>query len=407
MKILHLLSQRPDSTGSGIYVQAVMKEAAERGYANALVTGVPREYCVPEPVHSMCAADVYPVRFEQDVPFPVVGMSDVMPYASTRFCDLGKDQIRDYEQCFAHVLEQSVEKYAPDIIHSNHLWLLTALACRMFPDIPVVASCHGSDLRQFRQCTPLQERVCTGCASLAGVMALSCEQKATIADVYGLGEDSIAVTGAGFNEKLFVPSGHRGGYSPVHIVYAGKLSRAKGVPWLLRACETLNENFVLHIAGSGCGREEQEIQALAGHLGNRVTMHGSLSQKDLAALLGRAHLFVLPSFFEGLPLVLFEALACGCALVATRLPGIEEIFKELPAEVIRRIPLPRMGSVDTPDPDDETSFVQALARALQAQIASVRTGFDVRQYSAVRGLLEQFTWSGVFERIDAVYHRLL
>ncbi|MDD4649454.1 MAG: hypothetical protein PHO79_05480, partial [Desulfoplanes sp.] len=102
-----------------------------------------------------------------------------------------------------------------------------------------------------------------------------------------------------------------------------------------------------------------------------------------------------------------EALACGCALVATRLPGIEEIFKELPAEVIRRIPLPRMGSVDTPDPDDETLFVQALAHALQAQIASVRTGFDVRQCSAVRGLLEQFTWSGVFERIDAVYHRLL
>lgn len=384
-----------------------MKKAAEQGYSNALLAGVPQGYCVPELVHCMCAADVQPVRFEQDVPFPVVGMSDVMPYASTRFCDLGEDQLHDYEQCFAHVLEQSVEKYAPDIIHSNHLWLLTALACRMFPDIPVVASCHGSDLRQFRQCTHLQERVRTGCASLAGVMALSREQKATIAEMYELGKDRIAVTGAGFNEDLFVPLAHKAGYSPVHMVYAGKLSRAKGVPWLLRACETLSENVILHIAGSGCGREEREIQTLAERLGNRVVMHGSLSQKDLAALLGKSHIFVLPSFFEGLPLVLFEALASGCALVATRLPGIEEIFKDLPAEVIRRIPLPRMQSVDSPDPEDETYFVQALAHALQAQIDSVRAGFMVRQCPAARELLESYTWSGVFKRIDAVYRALL
>ena len=403
MKILHLLSQRPDSTGSGIYVQAVMGKAAERGYTNGLITGVPREYSVPEHVRCMCADTVHSVRFEQDMAFPIVGMSDVMPYASTRFSDLHADQVERYEQCFAQVLEQSVEKYAPDIIHANHLWLLTALACRMFPDIPVVASCHGSDLRQFRQCTHLQERVRTGCSGLAGVMALSREQKISISRLYGLDEARVSVTGAGFNEALFVSSPERSGPLPVRIVYAGKLSRAKGVPWLLRACEELGENFVLHVAGSGCGLEEQEIQAMALSLGDKVVMHGSLTQAQLAGLLGRAHIFVLPSFFEGLPLVLFEALACGCSLVATDLPGIEEIFKELPADVIRRVPLPRMLSVDSPCPEDEGRFAQALARALTEQMASVRTGYDVRTSPGAKKLLERFTWSGVFERINAVY----
>ncbi len=409
MKILHLLSQRPDSTGSGVYVQAVMARASERGYANALVAGIPREYRVPESVCSLCATDVHPVRFEQDLTFPIVGMSDVMPYASVRFSDLDADQVRRYEDCFAQVLEESVKHYRPDIIHANHLWLLTALACRLFPHIPVVASCHGSDLRQFRQCPHLQERVRAGCAGLSGVMALSVEQKMTISRLYGLNEARVRVTGAGFNEELFVPSPSvpASGCSPVHIVYAGKLSRAKGVPWLLQACKLLTDDFVLHVAGSGCGPEEEEIQALAGSLGNRVIMHGALRQADLAALLGRAQIFVLPSFFEGLPLVLFEALSCGCSLVATGLPGIEEIFKELPPEVIRRVPLPRMASVDTPYSGDEEGFVQALARALDDQIAAVRTGYDVRFCRAAQELLGRFTWSGVFERIDAVYQELM
>ena len=407
MKILHLLSQRPDSTGSGIYVQAVMKEAVSCGYSNALVAGVPREYCVPESVRCMCAVDMSPVRFEQDPPFPIVGMSDVMPYVSTRFSDLGVDQVQRYEQCFAQILEQSVQKYAPDIIHSNHLWLLTALACRMFPDIPVVASCHGSDLRQFRQCAHLQERVLSGCRGLSGVLALSREQKTTISECYGLPQEKITVTGAGFNEDLFAPPSEAPVPSPIHIVYAGKLSRAKGVPWLLRACEALADDVVVHLAGSGCGDEEREIQTLAKALGDKVIMHGSLPQEELADLLAHSHIFVLPSFFEGLPLVLFEALACGCSLVATRLPGVEEIFTNLPDDVVRLVALPRMRSVDCPDPDDEESFVHALTRTLTAQVSSVRTGADVRQCPAARDILERFTWSGVFERINAVYRGLL
>ena len=45
LKILHLLSQRPDSTGSGIYVQAMIREANACGYDNYLVAGVRSDCC--------------------------------------------------------------------------------------------------------------------------------------------------------------------------------------------------------------------------------------------------------------------------------------------------------------------------------------------------------------------------
>ena len=59
LKILHLLSQRPDSTGSGIYVQAMIREAYACGYDNFLVAGIRSDCCVDtdciEQNNTMCA----------------------------------------------------------------------------------------------------------------------------------------------------------------------------------------------------------------------------------------------------------------------------------------------------------------------------------------------------------------
>ena len=83
MKILHLLSQRPDSTGSGIYIQAMIREGANQGFDNYLVAG-------------LCASGLHGnigissdrsmfLNFHNaDVSFQIPGMSDVMPYDSSR-----------------------------------------------------------------------------------------------------------------------------------------------------------------------------------------------------------------------------------------------------------------------------------------------------------------------------------
>ena len=138
MKILHLLSQRPEATGSGIYIQAMIREAARRGHENFLLAGVPRG----EEVHP---AGLAPTACEfvtfhgGDLPFPVVGMSDVMPYPSRRFSDLSPPEVEAYEWGFADRLLDVVARFQPQVIHSHHLWLLTSAAhqccriCRWWP----------------------------------------------------------------------------------------------------------------------------------------------------------------------------------------------------------------------------------------------------------------------------------
>ena len=400
-KILHLLSQRPDSTGSGIYIQAMIREAATCGYDNYLVAGLCAKGC-DDTVCVKQENSMFVNFYNADVSYHIPGMSDVMPYESSKFCNLSEDDLREYEEAFGHLLKKAVQTFNPDIIHSHHLWIVSSLARRLFPDIPMVTSCHGSDLRQFQNCSHLQERVLEGCRKIDVVLALSETQKEEIIRLYGLHPEHVMVVGAGYDERLFYlekkpPS------RPVQIVYAGKLSNAKGVPWLLRALRSIQSpSWQLHLVGSGSGEEKENCLRLASELGEHVQVHGAVPQKQLAELLRRSHLLVLPSFFEGLPLVLLEGLASGCRIVATDLPGAQEVIGHSNAECITLVKTPRLRFIDQPYREDEYSFEQNLAKAIQQQIEAASNCRQI-DLSQVRGLLDSYTWKGIFKKVSKAY----
>jgi len=404
MKILHVLSQRPEATGSGIFIQAMLREAARKGHTNFLVAGIPDDQ-PPDP-KLLSDAQYRFVRFQTDsLPFKVVGMSDVMPYDSTRFCDMDPSMVSTYEKAFENVLTTIVPEFGPNIIHCNHLWLVAALVRRLFPETPTVSLCHGSDLRQFRNCPHLAERVQPACAALNAILALSIEQKDQIVKLYKVDPDKVHIVGAGYNEAFFTPAPKS--KVPVTLAYAGKLSRAKGVPWFLKALAGVqNEDWHLHLVGGGSGPEKAECLELAAQLGEeRVTVYGPMPQAELADIFKQAHIFVLPSLYEGLPLVLLEALACRCRLVATDLPGVQEVLGGVSEEWVERVELPRLEKVDSPLDADEVLFEQNLRKALQAQIERAAENPEP-DLGPVQPLLDAFTWKGVFEKVEKVYQQV-
>ena len=401
MKILHLLSQRPDSTGSGIYVQAMIREAAACGYYNYLVAGV-RSDCCYETDCIEQAKYMFVNFYKADVYYHIPGMSDVMPYESTRFCDLSEEDLCEYEKAFSEILQNAVHKFKPDIIHSHHLWIISSLARQLFPEIPMVTSCHGSDLRQFQNCPHLQERVLTGCRKIDVVMALSEAQKNEIIRLYNLAPEKIIIAGAGYNDSLFYLN-TKPNPDPVQLVYAGKLSNAKGVPWFLRALQSISyPAWQLHLLGSGSGEEKEYCLMLAKELGERVCVHGALPQKSLAKIMRHSHILVLPSFYEGLPLVILEGLASGCRIVATDLPGTKEVLGNSDTDFITLVRTPRLRFTDQPYREDENSFEQNLKNAIQQQIyaASKCPQIDL---SPIQDKIDSFTWTGIFKKVREAY----
>ena len=405
MRILHLISQRPDSTGSGIYVQEMLRAAVDEGHDNHLLAGIQSEQ-MPE-IDLLPSSQCTYVEFNSSsLPFNIVGMSDVMPYASTRFRDLNSDEIRHYEQAFGNALCQVIDRFAPDIIHSHHLWLVTSLAARMFPHIPLVTTCHGTDLRQLRNCPHLRPRVMSGCRNIDHILALSPAQREEIQREYRFDTKKISVAGGGFNKDLFFQE-NKPALSAVRLLYAGKLSKAKGVPWLLKALSSLEQdNIHLDLIGSGSGTDFEECVKLAEQLGDKVTLHGQLSQSQLAALMRKAHIMVLPSFFEGLPLIMLEAIVSGCRVIATDLPGTNYIASILESDHITLVALPTDAGHDCVSPEKESDFVADLARALTESITQTRKEPEVHLHP-LASKIDHFSWKAVYERTHQAYSLLL
>ena len=398
MRVLHLLSQRPSHTGSGVAVQAMLREAAHRGHDSRLIAGIPFD---EEPEAALVGGvRVAYVRFgAEDLPFPVPGMSDVMPYTSTRFSDMSDEMLCAYERAFERALDHALADWTPDVVHAHHLWIATAVARRRLGDTPLIAQCHGSDLRQHVLRPRISRRLRPTLAGLDGALALTHAQHGEIVALLGLDPARVHVVGAGYRDGLF-RAAPKPPPSPVRIAYAGKLARAKGVPMLLDALAAIDSPWRLELFGS-TGDGGREILARVARLGDRVTLHGAVSQEALAEGMARCHVFALPSFYEGLPLVLLEALASGCRLVATDLPGVRELLQGLPDEIAHHVQLPRMQSVDEPAPEATEGFVADLARALGAQIEAARREPDF-EMSRVAALLKGYTWAGVYERVQAI-----
>jgi glycosyltransferase involved in cell wall biosynthesis len=119
-----------------------------------------------------------------------------------------------------------------------------------------------------------------------------------------------------------VPTGRE-----LQFLYAGRLLHKKGVDVLLRALSVMKRpNFALTIAGDGDQRQVLERMSADLHLSSRVRFLGV--RHDLPELMRAADCLVMPSRWEGLPMVMLEAMALGLPVIATPVGGIPEVIED-------------------------------------------------------------------------------
>lgn len=400
-RILHITSQYPGMTGSGIYLNELIREGNKRGYIQGLIAGLPRG----EKLNlNVCRRHFYPVLFNTaDLPFPIVGMSDEMPYESTKYSDMTDEMLNAWKKAFKKTVKKAVNEFKPDIIISHHLWLLTSLVKKTFPNIRTIAICHGTDIRQLIKCPQYKQYVLEGCGQVDIVLALNEKQKEDIHNLYLIPMKKIIIIGGGYNDDIFYPSPKRD-YDRIKLVYAGKLSYSKGVLSLINAYNLLeDENIELLIAGRGVGREEKAIKEAGKNSRLPIKFLGQLTQRELAELFRQSHIFVLPSFYEGLSLVTLEALACGLIAVVNNLPGLKSFlgYDINNSGIIEYVNLPRMKYVDLPLEEELTDYEERLALGIKKQIHRIKSGFIVDE--SIREIIDKFSWNNVYNKIEKYF----
>ena len=373
MRILSVSAQKPSGTGSGTVFTELVRAFAAQGHVQAAVAGVTAADSVSLPA----GVGFYPVLFESgDLPFSVVGMSDEMPYPSTRYRDMTPEMTDRFRRAFLAVIGRAVAELDPDVILCHHLYLLTAAVRQAFPDRAVYGICHNTDLRQMEKTDLEREAIRRGVRALDRILLLKRSQQEHIRAVYGADPDRMRVIGVGYNSQVFHPTGPRPADGAIRLVFAGKIAEKKGVLSLLRSLPLLKtppERLQqLLLAGSvGDAAEYAQANALAEASPVPVAFLGALPQTRLAEVYSACHIFVLPSYSEGVPLTLLEALACGARAVVSDLPGLREWMDEFaPDADVRYVPLPAMDRVDEPLPGTLPAFEQRLAAALDASAAA-------------------------------------
>lgn len=139
------------------------------------------------------------------------------------------------------------------------------------------------------------------------------------------------VVPCGLAPEEFAPAGSAPRDGPLRILTVGRLDPIKGYDLLLEACERLARegvDFRLRMVGEGPMRERLESLVRSLGLGARVELMGALSQEGLRTHHEWAHVLVVSSFMEGIPVVLMEAMAKELAVVSTRVAGIPELVED-------------------------------------------------------------------------------
>ena len=193
------------------------------------------------------------------------------------------------------------------------------------------------------------------------------------------------------------------------IVFVGRITRQKGLPNLLRACEQLPEDVqVILCAGAPDTPEiKAEVEGLVARLREKRTgvvwIEEMLPRPELIAVLAASDVFVCPSVYEPLGIVNLEAMAVVLPVVGSATGGIPDVIVD--GETGLLVPIEQVQD-GTGTPIDPDRFEADLAERLTTLVTDTEAAKAMGQ-AARRRVEEHFAWEAIAQRTMDVYNWVL
>ena len=193
------------------------------------------------------------------------------------------------------------------------------------------------------------------------------------------------------------------------VVFVGRITRQKGLPYLLRAVAQLPKDVQIVLCAGAPDTKEIAIEVSSAVAKLQETREGviwieqMLPRAELVAVLDACTAFVCPSIYEPLGIVNLEAMAVGLPVVGTATGGIPEVIVDGVTGTL--VPIDQ-ATDGTGTPTNPEEYVSDLAAALTAMVSDA----DVAKAMGARGkerATEHFAWDAIAERTLAVYDRVL
>ena len=193
------------------------------------------------------------------------------------------------------------------------------------------------------------------------------------------------------------------------VVFVGRITRQRGLPYFLRAAELLPPEVQLILCAGAPDTPEimAEVQGLVQQLQRTregvVWIEEFLPRPDLCAILTSATTFVCPSIYEPLGIVNLEAMACGAAVVGTATGGIPEVV--IDGETGRLVEI-EQAEDGTGTPVDPEKFVADLAATLTEVVSDPEKARAYGRAGRERAA-SAFSWEAIADETAALYREVV
>jgi starch synthase len=193
------------------------------------------------------------------------------------------------------------------------------------------------------------------------------------------------------------------------VVFVGRNTRQKGVPYLLRAASSLPDDVQLVLCLGAADTPElaaetaQLIEELQSKREGVILIERMLPRHELIQVLSHATAFACPSIYEPLGIVNLEAMACGAAVVASATGGIPEVVQHGETGLLVELEQVTDG---TGTPLDPEKFVADFAAALNQVVSDPARAREMGA-AGRRRAEEHFSWESITETTLEVYRSVL
>jgi glycosyltransferase involved in cell wall biosynthesis len=277
---------------------------------------------------------------------------------------------------------------------------LVCLAMRALPHTHLVLHVQGQLLRmpsdRFGKVTPVVERLSRFVAKRADLVRVASSQIAAEAAAAGVQPHRIAVVRSRCDTELFDPERWRtagrvlrasfpGDPTSLVVGFLGSFNASKGLDVLVAACARLSQRRSIRLVIAGDGPLRPNVEGAAARGVPPVALLGWLPPSDVPRFLAAIDVLVAPSYDEGLPRVVLEAMAMRVPVVASRVGGIPEAVEDGVSGLLIA-------------PGDSAAVASAICRILDDAALASRLGEAARQR-----VVDEFDAQSGWRRLAAIH----
>ena len=331
-----------DGSGSGTYTRNIAVHLQKKGHKVCII--MPENTKAFSPVPDVSLVPVYfqhAEEIEGMLPFNFPCFT-THPRSTMTFADLDEKQLDMYLSAFRKAVKQAVQEFKPDIIHGQHIWLLSWLAIET--GVPYVVTAHGTDLMGYKKWERFRKYADETAQGAKRIITISNDNNDLVGELFPTCAEKAIFMQNGYDTERFYPapvpreeielmlSGILG--KPIKLKekllsFVGKLAHFKGIDIMIEALRLYEEKYpgevTAFIAGDGELAAALKKQAKDSNL-NDLYFLGHLDSTQLRKLYSTADVSLVPSRREPFGLVAIEALACGCPVIATNQGGLTDII---------------------------------------------------------------------------------